>query len=67
MRPENEAKLRKIGLVSSILRGVCTVVLALIVLHGVMIEQKILFPEKGLLVAISAHYGIFGVSFRWPR
>ena len=63
MRPENEARLRKIRRVSSILRGVCKLVLALIVLQGVKIEQEILFPGKGLLGAISAHYGILGVSF----
>ncbi len=37
--------------------------LGLVVLKGLGIEQKILFPEKGLLVALSAHYSVFGVSF----
>jgi hypothetical protein len=58
MRPENEARLRKIRLVSSILRGVCKLVLGLIVLEGVRIEQKILFPGKVLL-------GVYGTLGFW--
>jgi|ERR1019366_4978824 hypothetical protein len=63
MRPENEVRLKKIRRVSSILRGVCKLVLGSIVLSAVRIEQKILFPEKGLLVALSAYYRTLGVSF----
>jgi len=62
MRPENEARLRKIRRVSSILRGFCKLVLGLIVLRGLRIEKIILFPGKGLVGAISAHYGIFPVA-----
>ncbi len=59
MQPENEARLKKIRLVSSILRGVCKLMLGLIVLEGVRIEQKILFPGKGLLSGVIGTLGFW--------
>ena len=46
MQPENEATMKKIRLVSSILRWACRLLMCFIVLVGVQIEQKILFPGK---------------------